>query len=229
MSSSIYDSLASLPPRSNKTLFDPFFEQLVTSRYAVPISFIGDLSHAEAVRDAIIFQHSIIAAQYYSDLRTPVESPNGSTNPIFPSLSSRSAANDTGVYYGTATEPYGTRRLVQDPTSTRVIQALLIATLVFSLLGWYLSPRGEILPRSTTSVGSVLALLAGGDILEYMYKDGDRHWEKIEDVKAIFPKDCKFWMGWGPLGATNQEAEQRFGIWMIRSQEEGISTESDTT
>ncbi|XXH01357.1 hypothetical protein Hte_007715 [Hypoxylon texense] len=207
-----YEVLASLPPRGNKSSFDPFFEQLVTSRYAIPISAIGDPTQTEAVRDAIMFQHRVIAAQYYSQFRVDIGDANGT---IFPSLSHASATNDTGMYYGTATDPQGRRRLVQDPTSTRVIEALLLTTMAFSLLGWFLVPRKEILPRSTTSVASTLALLAGGDVLEYLYKDGDTHFRTIEDVKLVFPKDCKFWMGWGPPGITKPRSEQRFGIWMM--------------
>ncbi|KAI0179778.1 hypothetical protein GGR52DRAFT_587311 [Hypoxylon sp. FL1284] len=215
ISSTIYMGLTSLPPYSNKTLFDPFFEQLVTSRYAIPVAAIGDPSQVEAVRNAITFQHGIIAAQYYDQFRVDSRGPNGTMNPIFPSLSNTSATGDTGVYYGTATDPQGRRRLVQDPTSTRVIQALLATTLVFSLLGWLLGPRKDVLPRSPTSVASVLALLAGGNVLEYMYKDGDVHWTTIEEVKAVFPDDCKFWMGWGPPGTPEEDPERRFGIWMV--------------
>ncbi|KAI0012194.1 hypothetical protein F4779DRAFT_569791 [Xylariaceae sp. FL0662B] len=219
----LYDFLASLPPGRNDTVFDPFFEQLVTSRYAIPISTIGDPSQAAAVRDAIVFQHGVIAAQYYSaNFRVSVEVPengtNGSAQAIFPSLSNSSSDSNTGVYPGTAVDPYGRRRVVQDPASTRVVEALLLATLALSMLGWGLGPRKAVLPRSPSSVASVLALLAGGDVLEYMYKDGDAQWESLEDARLVFPEDCGFWMGWGPPGISKEENERRFGIWMVKNQ-----------
>ncbi|KAI1403335.1 hypothetical protein F4819DRAFT_506456 [Hypoxylon fuscum] len=223
----MYLGLESINPRRNDIVFDSFFEQLVTSRYAIPISTIGDPSQAEVVKDAIIFQHGIIAAQYYnSRYRVGVEVPSNRTNrttrAIFPLLSNSSSTNDTGMYHGIATNPQGRKRLIQDPASTRVLQALLTFTLVLSLLGWYLGPRKVVLPRTSLSIASVLALLAGGDVLEYMYKDGDGQWETTEDVKAIFPKNCKFWMGWGPPGTSENDAGRRFGIWMMRNQgEEG--------
>ncbi|XXG97848.1 Sigma-adaptin 3A [Hypoxylon texense] len=215
-----YNSLHSLPLLRNDTTFDPFFEQLVTSRYAIPISSIGDPSQAQAVKDAIIFQHGIIAAQYLSasdrwENIPPPDPSNASALPIFPSISGLTPTTDTGVYSAVASDPYGRRRLVQDPASTRVVEALLLAALVLSLLGWVLGPRKAVLPRSPTSVASVLALLAGGDVLDYMYKDDGGDWQTVEDAKAVFPKGCKFWMGWGWAGASKGEKEQRFGIWMV--------------
>ncbi|KAI4862482.1 hypothetical protein F4820DRAFT_460205 [Hypoxylon rubiginosum] len=220
----LYYTLHSLPLGRNDTNFDHFFEQLVTSRYAIPISRIGDPSQAQAVKDAIVFQHGVIAAQYLtvSDRWNDLSQPNGSALPIFPSISSLTPTSDTGVYSGTASDPYGRRRLVQDPASTRVVEALLLAALVLSLLGWILGPRKAVLPRSPTSVASVLALLAGGDVLEYMYKDRDGDWETVEDARAAFPKDCKFWMGWGRPGASKEEKERRFGIWMVPSPGENL-------
>ncbi|KAL7620864.1 hypothetical protein AAE478_009862 [Parahypoxylon ruwenzoriense] len=229
----LYSTLASLPPHSNDTIFDSFFEQLVTSRYGIPISAIGDPSQVEAVKDSIIFQHGVIAAQDYStNYRVNVEASsngiNGSSKTFFPSLSNTSV-NDTGVYSGTASDPYGRRRVVQDPTSTRVIEALLLGTLMLSLLSWGLSPRKAVLPRSPASIASVLAFLAGGDILEHMYKDGHSQWEKLEDVISAFPEDCKFWIGWRPPGVLKEETRQRFGIWVVKNEGESVLTRNDTT
>ncbi|KAI6088758.1 hypothetical protein F4821DRAFT_276960 [Hypoxylon rubiginosum] len=211
-----YSQISPLPLRRNDTLFDGFFQTLVTSRYAIPVASIGDPSQTEAVKDAIAFQHGVAVAQlisrYYRVKAEPSRWTNGS---IFPSLSNLTPTTDTGMYPATASDPYGRRRLVQDPTSTRVVQALLLAALLLSLVGWGLGPGKAVLPRSPTSVASVLALLAGGDVLEYMYKEGGANWETVKDAKAVFPDDCKFWMGWGPPGASRLEKERRFGIWMV--------------
>ncbi|OTA79563.1 hypothetical protein M434DRAFT_381807 [Hypoxylon sp. CO27-5] len=220
----LYAFLESLPPYGNDTIFDPFFEQLVTSRYSIPVSAIGDPSQAELVKDAIIFQHGIIAAQYYSKyFRTSVENAlngtTGSMKTVFPSLSSL-PTNDTGVYAGTAVNPYAMRRLLQDPVSTRVIQSLLLVTLTLSLLGWIIGPRKAMLPQRPRSIASVLALLAGGDALEHMYKGGDGKWKTIEEVRSAFPEDCRFWMGWGPPGTVKEETEKRFGIWVMKDKSE---------
>ncbi|KAI1385478.1 uncharacterized protein F4822DRAFT_432330 [Hypoxylon trugodes] len=132
MTNYLYASLESIPPDSNITVFDAFFEQLVTSRYAIPLSAMSDPTQVEVVRDAIIFQHGIIAAQWYNEhLRVNVSSDTSGS--VFPSLSNL-AENNTGFYTGTATNPYGRNRLMQDEASTRVIQALLLITLI--LLYW---------------------------------------------------------------------------------------------
>ncbi|KAI5865702.1 hypothetical protein GGS23DRAFT_603248 [Durotheca rogersii] len=217
----MYDNLASLPPPSNNTTFDAFFEQLVTSRYAVPLSAVGDPAQAATVRDAITFQHGVIAAQYYSNTyRTGVPTePTTITTPLFPSLSEASspAGGDTGVYPGTASDPYGRRRLAQDTASTRVLEALLLGTLALSLAGWALGPRGAVLPRSPSGIAGVLALLAGGDVLERLYQgrdgDGGARWESLAEARSAFPAECSFWMGWGPAPGGG---EQRFGIWAVK-------------
>lgn len=242
--------LASLPVRSNDTtiIFDNFFKQLVTSRYAIPISTIGDRSQAEIVKEAILFQHGIIAAQYYSkhyrmDVETPLNGTSGDGDTYFPTISSASPSTggDTGVYRGTATDPYGKRRVVQDPASTRVVEALLLTTLALSLLGWLLGPRNAVLPRSPTSIASVLALLAGGDVLEHLYRgdangDAQGGWESLEDAKLALPPDCKFWMGWGPPPASGRAPDEednkgrrRFGIWVLRDRGEETETLDDRT
>ena len=43
--------------------FDPFFELLITSPYALPLSDLGDLSKFDKVVSAISFQHGLIQAQ----------------------------------------------------------------------------------------------------------------------------------------------------------------------
>ncbi|KAI0383543.1 hypothetical protein F5Y04DRAFT_278720 [Hypomontagnella monticulosa] len=230
LSGTLYRGLASLPLRNDDTRFDPFFDQLITSRYSIPLSAIGDPSQAEAVRDAIVIHHKVIVAQFISQIdRVDVKEPSGTANPIIPPLYNLSSTNDTGVYDGTASDPYGRRSVVQDPASTRVVQALLITTLVFSLLGWGFGPRKPVLPRSPTSIASVLALLAGGDVLEYMYRDGKAGWSTIEEVKSIFPENCKFRLGWGtiPKGAEG-EVVPSFGIWVEKNKyEESLRPNDD--
>ncbi|KAI0182093.1 hypothetical protein GGR52DRAFT_568296 [Hypoxylon sp. FL1284] len=228
----LYAGLASLPWRGNKSLLDSFFEQLVTSRYAIPISDLGDPSRAQTVKDAIAFQHGIIEAQYLSQfgrLNAISQPGNLSVPTLFPSLSTRAPTKDTGAYPAVAEDPYGRQRLVQDPTATRVAEALLLAALALSLLGWCLGPRKPVLPRSPTSVASVMALLAGGDILGHVYRDGEGggggNWQTIEDARAALPKDSKFWLGWGPPGTSTEEKKRRFAIWMASNPGETLSSQ----
>lgn len=203
----IYDSLASLPPPSNNTIFDQHFRLLTTSRYAVPFSFIGDPLHSEAVANAISFQHSIILAQLLSDSRISTDSKaKDQSLPEIPlALSYETTTGDPNVFPATATYPQGKRRLVQNPFSTRVLQSLLFASFVMSLLGWLFGHRKAVLPRSPSSVASVLALLTGGDALEHIYAH-EEDWEN-----SMY----SYRLGWGPHGMSSGDG-QRFGIWVVR-------------
>jgi hypothetical protein len=210
---SFYDTLESLPLKKG-TIFDHFFSQLVTSRNAIPISALGDAGQAKAVEEAIAYQHGVIRAQFHNTYsRMDLDAAEGV---VYPPLSTASGSDDTGVYEAKVTDPYGRRRLMQDAVSTRLLEALLAVALLLALLGWFLDRQTAVLPRSPSSAASVLALLAGGDILDHMYAKGGK-WtgSSLGDVRRAFGEDCQFWMGWGPPG-VGEELKQRFGIWVIR-------------
>lgn len=212
----IYEGLASLPT-TNHSLFDTFFQQLVTSRYAIPISAIGDPTQADMVMDAIRFQHAIVKAQFLnSDYRIDVNSSTamGNTSAVLnPTLFNQSTSDGATRYLATLTYPFGSHRVVQDPIATAVLGALLLSILILVTLGWYLSPREPALPRSPSSIGSVLALLAGGNVLERLYDEGSEPlcWD---DVKSRLGKDSKLYLGWNTVNGGGGEEQRRFGIWI---------------
>lgn len=225
------DTLGSLPP-PNKTLMDPFFQQLVTSRYAIPLDYLGDPAQVTAVEDAIIFQHGIIAAQYISrnfplnvSFDSSTEAPNVT---LFPTLSYQiDGAVDSGIYKATATDSHGAQRVVQDPIAMRLLQALLLATFALTLAGWILGAWKPVLPRPPTSIASVLALLAGGDVLEHMYGGGKGDCLTLEEAMSRFNEDCSFRLGWGRGNDDGPDAPQRFGIWVVRNSV--VDIDSDDT
>ncbi|KAI1863862.1 uncharacterized protein JN550_009360 [Neoarthrinium moseri] len=203
-----YGNLASLTP-PNDTLFDEFFGQLVTSRYAIPLTSLKDASQAEAVKDAIMFQHGVYAAQYI-DMRHRVALNSSLT--VFPALSSAAAGSDTGVYNATITNPWGSSRIVQDEVGTRILEVLLLIALVLSALSWALGPWKPVLPRSPTNIASVLALLSGGDLLEHLHgQDSMKEWHNLEELRAVLGDESRFWVGMGP---PKSDGEKRFGIWL---------------
>lgn len=218
----LYNGLASLPA-TNNTAFDPFFQQLVTSRYAIPVSAIGDLTRAGVVMDAVRRQHGIIEAQFLSsnyrvDMNSSVLIENSSAV-LNPTLYDYSTSDSSARYLASVTYPFGSHRVVQDPTATTILESLLITILILVLIGWCFGSREVPLPRSPTSIGSVLALLAGGDVLEHLYDEGPEPllWD---DVKRRLGEDSKFYLGWDP-SSTNEEFEQRrFGIWVIKGCQE---------
>lgn len=217
----LYEGLASLPI-TNHTLFDPFFQQLVTSRYAIPVSAIGDPTQADIVMDAIRRQHGIITAQFLnSNYRIDINSSTLMENTsavLNPTLYNQSTSDGSARYLASVTYPFGRHRVVQDPTATVILETLLLVILILLAMGWYLGSREPLLPRSPTSVGSILALLAGGNVLEHLY-DGGPEPLSWDDVKRRLGEDSKFYLGWDP-SSTNEEFEQRrFGIWIIKRRE----------
>lgn len=213
-----YSGLASLPV-VNESLFDSFFKQLVTSRYAIPVSAIGDPTQADIVMDAIRLQHGIIEAQFLSrNYRVNMNSSNATENAtsvLHPTLFNTSTSGDSAEYSATMTCPFGSRRVVQDPTATAILEALLLSILILLILGWWFGSSEPSLPRSPSSVGSILALLAGGNILEHLY-DGSPEPLSWDDVKRRLGEDTKFYLGWDPSNANEEVEQRRFGIWIAR-------------
>lgn len=213
-----YGSLASLPI-ANDNVFDSFFQQLVTSRYAIPISAIGDPTQADVVMNAIRFQHGIIEAQFLSsNYRIDMNSLNATDNTtqvLIPTLFDNSTSGGSARYSATVTYPFGRSRVVQDPTATAVLEALLLSILILLILGWCLGSSEPVLARSPSSVASILGLLAGGDVLEHLYDGGSEPlcWD---DVKSRLGEESKFYLGWDPSNTNENFERRRFGIWIIR-------------
>lgn len=149
-----------LPNGPNGDL-DEFFYTLTTSRYAIPPDYLADPSKSQIVQEAIIWQHSIIRAQALNyDSRVTSGTRNSSN-------AARSEENAV-TYQGNSTGAVSRVRVVQDTASTRILQSLLAAILVLSLVSWALMPETKVLPREPTSIASVLALLADGNIFEIL-------------------------------------------------------------
>ncbi|KAM7199591.1 hypothetical protein V8F33_004402 [Rhypophila sp. PSN 637] len=198
----VYGGLVSRPAIQNTNLstttnvFDLFFENLVTSRYAIPLPVLADPPGQQqagvVIRDAIIFQHGVIRAQQHNVMnrrRLAVVSTDGGGGgvDIHPKLSAKNApepGGDTGVYVGSAVDLFGRRRVVQSGEVTRILQGVLVGVLVMALLGgsrWGIdffvgggdeSGDDVLPPRSPSSIASVLALAAGGDLWDYLLLAG---------------------------------------------------------
>lgn len=207
-------------------LFDTFFQQLVTSRYAIPISAIGDPTQTQAVIDAIKFQYGVIYAQFLSaNYRIDIMSPNitdNKTNVLMPSLFYNATSGKPAEIPASLTYPFGRHRVVQDPTATAILEVLLLSILIISILGWWLHPTKAALPRSPTSVASVLALLAGGNLLEHIY-DGSPEPLCWEDLESRLGKNSRFYLGWDPSTSGKSSSQRRFGIWMINERNQECS------
>jgi len=219
--------------------------------------------YAEQVSEAIKAQHGYLMAQLLATrMRIHASDSNGTAV-----ADAFGLVNDTGVFANVTSNPSpqghqggslnGTvyqalaiearylnqlpRRVVQDAGPTRIVQGLLVATLLFSLVNWVLAPKAAsaVLPRPPTSVASVLALLVDGDLYDHYGRvvDGEggdgatstivngEEEEYMADGKeeSRLAGSLRFWMGLGrgndDVSDTSSDVdggsvEKRFGIWV---------------
>ncbi|KAI1160046.1 hypothetical protein F5B18DRAFT_655031 [Nemania serpens] len=193
----IGDLYLHLPPiKGPSNNLDTFFSILTTSRYAVPLSALGDPTRREDVINAIKLQHSIITAGRLStQSRVPFNDTGAITHP--------------SVYNVTVTDPIRSTRVVQDATSTRILEVLLAAMLILSIISWALMPDTALLPKPSTSIASTVALLIGGNIFACLPPNGVSM--NDEELKSHFLSlgFNKFRMGWGIIMKGGNEGEER--------------------
>ncbi|ETS79024.1 hypothetical protein PFICI_08877 [Pestalotiopsis fici W106-1] len=208
------------PATPKNCSFDGFFGQLVTSRYATLMASIGDILQENAVKDAILFQHSIIAAHALDGIGriTNLSALNfpDSEGSFVPVALLSDSMFEPHTFDATVIYENDRLRLIQDKKATRILEGLLALTMVLFLLGWALAHKKPVLPRAPTSIASVLALLAGGDLLEAMYKDNDEEARTTADLKLMLGEDCRVWLGMGPPDGSAPAAggRKRFGVWV---------------
>ncbi|KAI0975144.1 hypothetical protein F4678DRAFT_419421 [Xylaria arbuscula] len=214
-----YSTLASIDIYPQK--LSPLFALMVTSPWAIPISALGDPTASDSVIDAIRLHHGIIQAQTLANTLVPANTTNATLAESF-----GPGDNDARPRYNASvTDATGRRRVVQDAVSTHVLVALLGVTLVLFIAGWASSPGTDVLPRSPTTIASVAALLAGGNIFHRLQpQDG----ESLENaIAALGGPDARFWMGWGNLpdeegrlsGGENEAGVSQFGIFVVGKDE----------
>ncbi|KAK3324388.1 hypothetical protein B0T19DRAFT_443804 [Cercophora scortea] len=232
-----YSSLIAL---STPHLLDPFFTLLTTSRFATPLTDLGTTTPAtlESVTAAITTQHKLIRAQVVSARNRRLTSKN-------PIPATTAAGNATTLAFPAALTitdlaSGAQRRVIQDTTSTRVLQALLAAVLVAGAASWLAHAKpNTILPRSPTSIASVAALVADGNLfgllgrgaewletseLHGFFKDGlhvtmgfQLGWEKVRRRRRDAPGgtgESSAGSGWGMMAV---EKDQVFAVSAIRT------------
>ncbi|KAK2603065.1 hypothetical protein N8I77_009549 [Diaporthe amygdali] len=229
-SSSLYYHIPSL---ASTEIFSNSFALLTTSRWALPLSMLGDPAHDADVAAALRFQHGILAAQALNSNRAPPGNVSATEAILVSGVMASSQNGARYTYEATVTDDAGRRRVVQDAASTRVLEALLLAAAVLLLLGWATLPRTDVLPqRSPTTVAGQVALLAGGNLLELLPEDAE--WRSKADIRAALGRATRFWLGWGlmpdeegiAMGNENENGVSRFGIFAVPPDEQ---TRSDTS
>lgn len=220
-----------IPSLASTEIFSNSFALLTTSRFAVALSALGDPSRDAEVAAALRFQHGVLAAQALHANRAPPANVSAVDAVLASGEGMAPGGLDGGArgytYRATATDSAGRRRVVQDPASTRVLEALLLAAAVLLLLGWATLPRTNVLPdRSPTTVAGAVALLAGGNLLERLPEDAE--WRSKKDIREAVGRGTKLWLGWGlmpdeegiAMGNENENGVSRFGIFAVPPDEE---------
>ncbi|KAI0422610.1 hypothetical protein F5X98DRAFT_385623 [Xylaria grammica] len=201
-------------------LIDSTAQRTINISDSCNLNYLGDPSASARVAAAIKFQHGIIQAQSLSQFLAPA---NG-TNVTIAEPTSPGDNDAQPRYNATVTNPAGRRRVVQDAASTHILVALLAVTLVLFIIGWAGNPGTDVLPRSPTTIASIAALIAGGNLLAYL----PPHAQSLDDIAAALggPK-ARFWLGWGNLpdeegrisGGENEAGVSQFGIFVVDEEE----------
>jgi len=192
---------------SSEPLLDRFFDTLTTSPlWSVPPSYLANAEHAAEVGDAIKAQMLLGISQTVNLVQ---RLPAAETNVTLLKIDAETP-DDARVYKATVTDPLGRRRVVQDAAATRAIQGLLAAAVLCSLAGWVLMP-GRVLPREPTSIASVGAMVADGNLRDFLPPGSGAEWITDEGLRRWFPPGAAFWLGSRNVPGVGE----RFGIWVL--------------
>ncbi|KAH8883236.1 hypothetical protein GQ53DRAFT_883340 [Thozetella sp. PMI_491] len=193
-------------------LMDSFFNGLTgwNSRYSIPTESLADPSRAAEVGDAINHMYSIVRAQ---ELNIVQRVPADQADVIFSARSAEATSDAELSYRAVVTDPMGQQRVVQDPAATRAIQGLLAGVIAFALGAWILTPRTKLLPRSPTSIASLAALIADGNLCEFLPEGEEVEWMRDTELARYFSDNTRFQLGWrvAPKGGIGE----RYGIWAV--------------
>lgn len=181
---------------------DGFFYLLVTGKYAISSDYLKQPEKNQEVIDAIKRQHRLINAQQLNNY-------------------TRGTANDSihhTLLQGNVTNS-SRLRLVQDATSTRILEALLGTMLALGILGSVLLNTDHVLPKNPCSIAAVASLLADSQLLD-QFADGA--WDPNDkSLEKTFSKR-QFYLGWWENGSSaGTEPGKVFTIDHMSKEDEG--------
>jgi hypothetical protein len=114
-------------------------------------------------------------------------------------------------------------RLVQDPMSTRVLEALLGAMLLLAALNTVLMKTRGVVPKNPCSIAAAASLLADSNILDALPRGAERMSSEEIERRAGF-KGKTFYMGWYEKDETAEKQRQTvrgksFAIYMVDAEQ----------
>jgi hypothetical protein len=156
--------------------FDGFFQLLVSGRYAIASDNFESAKGNQTIINAIKHQHKLINAQQFGNY-------------------TRSTANDSiehALLHGNVTT-LNRPRVVQDATSTRILDALLGSMLVLGIIGSVLLNTDHVLPKSPCSIAAVASLLADSKLLDQFVQGA---WSADDKSSKQTFAHRRFYLGW---------------------------------
>lgn len=137
-----------LNPKGHYPKLDGFFQILTSGKYAIPIEIFESAEHDKTVIEAIKHQYRIINAQQISNYTRGTANDSIEHAPL---LGNVTASNHL--------------RVVQDVTSTRLLEGLLAVILALGIFGSVLLNTDHVLPKNPCSIAAVASLLADSNLL----------------------------------------------------------------
>ncbi|KAI0197943.1 hypothetical protein F4808DRAFT_452303 [Astrocystis sublimbata] len=184
----------------NNANLETIFRIITSSRYAIPISYLGDASKVSAVIESIqlhwrIFVVQVLDNEFRFGNKTSAKSTNKNLRPVW---------DEPKAFNATARDPSGRNRVVQDAASTRVLQSLLAVVLVCLSINWYLMRNVNVVPRSPTSIANWMALLADGNLRDFLPPNA-AHMSLDNISRWHFGQDALFYLGFRKHPETGKE------------------------
>lgn len=213
-------TLQDLPSQSNEDLkykyMDKFFQGVVFGINGTPAAELVGPANDYRLLDAINNFYGQYMVQAISrNMREPLEKGTGIKSPD----PSRSIGNhDTNTSYPVTLFYQGSPRMVQNRTSTRILQALIGAMVICGVLAYIFGAKKGILTHKPTSIAGLATLIAGSKFCEEVSKIEGVEFMSDEELQQheLF-KDQKYVLGW--LGGV-KSGGVRFGIDIQRPDED---------
>ncbi|OTA91436.1 hypothetical protein M434DRAFT_388618 [Hypoxylon sp. CO27-5] len=203
---SIYQLLSGAKAASMRSNFSPngFFATLLTSRYAIPIEWLGDEGHKDDVIGAIKKQHGILRAQTISSgAGSRRRFDNTTTDPSFVQQKppTRPPNTQADLYYAG-------RRVVQHSATTYVLITILVLVLLLNMLViWRSEKEGyrHAIPKPPGSIAAVASLFADSTFIHNLPENSQ--WTSESRLEKHFQGKA-FRMGW--FARVDDDGERKF-------------------
>jgi hypothetical protein len=162
---------------------DGFFYLLIAGRYAIASENLKDPAKNETVIKAIKHQHKLIQAQQFNNYTRSTSNDSMEHAPLLGSIT------DTNRV-----------RLMQDATSTRILEGLLGAILVLGILSTVVLNTDHVLPKNPCSIASVASLLADSSLLDQFVQG---LWDPNDKSLRQTFAGRQFYLGWWEHGPSD--------------------------